>query len=176
METEQKDDVLVYHEKDQSYYIGVHKSKSEKYIIIYNSSTLSSDYHILEAKNPEGKFRNFAAREDEHEYEIAHFENKFYIRTNWNAQNFRLMEVEEGKTADKNAWKEVIAHRADVYLEEIDVFKNYLVVAERAKGQMNFRIRSQKDGKEHYVAFEEEAYTAGMGTNMDMNYELLRFE
>jgi oligopeptidase B len=174
--TGQEADVMVYHEKDPTYYIGVYRSKSDKYIIIYNNSTLSSDYWMLETDKPEGQFRQFAPREASHEYDITHFENKFYVRTNWNAQNFRLMEVEEGKTADKKAWKEVIAHRSEVYLEDIDVFNKYLVLAERSKGLMNFRVRNQKDGSEHYVAFEEEAYTASIGVNTDMASELLRFE
>jgi oligopeptidase B len=174
--TEQKGDVMVYHEKDPSYYIGVYRSKSDKFIIIYNSSTLSSDYHLLETDKPEGSFRQFAKREATHEYDITHFENKFYVRTNWNAQNFRLMEVPEDKTSDKNAWKEVIAHRSDVYIESADVFKKYLVVEERSKGLVNLRIRNQGDGKEHYVEFKEEAYTVGMGVNTDINSELLRFD
>lgn len=174
--TEQKADVMVYHEKDPSYYIGVYRSKSDKFIIVYNSSTLSSDYHLLETDKPEGSFRQFAKREATHEYDITHFENKFYVRTNWNAQNFRLMEVPEDKTSDKNAWKEVIAHRSDVYIESADVFKKYLVVEERSKGLVNLRIRNQGDGKEHYVEFKEEAYTVGMGVNTDMNSELLRFD
>ena len=174
--TEQKADVMVYHEKDPSYYIGVYRSKSDKFIIVYNSSTLSSDYHLLETDKPEGSFRQFAKREATHEYDITHFENKFYVRTNWNAQNFRLMEVPEDKTSDKNAWKEVIAHRSDVYIESADVFKKYLVVEERSKGLVNLRIRNQGDGKEHYVEFKEEAYTVGMGVNTDLNSELLRFD
>jgi oligopeptidase B len=174
--SEQNADVMVYHEKDPSYYIGVYRSKSDKFIIIYNSSTLSSDYHLLESNKPEGQFRQFAKREADHEYDIMHFENKFYIRSNWNAQNFRLMEVAEGKTADKNAWKEVIAHRSDVFIESADVFKKYLVVEERSMGTVNLRIRNQSDGKEHYVEFKEEAYTVGIGTNTDINSEQLRFE
>jgi oligopeptidase B len=174
--SEQNADVMVYHEKDPSYYIGVYRSKSDKFIIIYNSSTLSSDYHLLESNKPEGQFRQFAKREADHEYDIMHFENKFYIRSNWNAQNFRLMEVAEGKTADKNAWKEVIAHRSDVFIESADVFKKYLVVEERSMGTVNLRIRNQIDGKEHYVEFKEEAYTVGIGTNTDINSEQLRFD
>ena len=174
--SEHNADVMVYHEKDPSYYIGVYRSKSDKFIIIYNSSTLSSDYHLLESNKPEGQFRQFAKREADHEYDIMHFENKFYIRSNWNAQNFRLMEVAEGKTADKNAWKEVIAHRSDVFIESADVFKKYLVVEERSMGTVNLRIRNQIDGKEHYVEFKEEAYTVGIGTNTDINSEQLRFD
>ena len=174
--TEQKADLMVYQEKDPSYYIGVYRSKSDKFIIIYNSSTLSSDYHLLETDKPEGSFRQFAKREATHEYDITHFENKFYVRSNWNAQNFRLMEVPEDKTSDKNAWKEVIAHRSDVYIESADVFKKYLVVEERSKGLVNLRIRNQGDGKEHYVEFKEEAYTVGMGVNTDLNSEILRFD
>lgn len=173
--TDAKADVLVYQEKDPTYYIGVNRSKSGKYIIIWNSSTLSSDYWLLDTNNPEGEFFNFCPREPEHEYDLVHFENKFYIRSNWDAQNFRLMEVAEGKSADKSAWKEVIPHREDVYLEEIEVFRKYLVVSERSKGLMNFRIINQLDKSEHFLKFEEEAYTAELSTNPEFGTELLRF-
>jgi oligopeptidase B len=171
----EEEDHLVYQEKDSSYYIGVYRCKSGKYIIIWNSSTLSSDYWILNADNPEGEFQNFLPREKQHEYDIMHFEDKFYIRTNWNAQNFRLMEVAEEQTADKSAWKEVIPHRTEVYLEDVELFKNYMVIGERAKGLMNLRVINQQDGNEHYVSFEEEAYTAVMTTNLEFDTEELRF-
>ena len=80
-----------------------------------------SDYHILSADNPQGKFKQFSPREKEHEYSIEHYKDKFYIVTNWNAMNFRLMETFENKTEKQN-WKEVISHRKDVFLNDIDVF------------------------------------------------------
>ena len=169
------EDVLVYQEKDPTYYIGVYRSKSGKYIIIWNSSTLSSDYWLLDTANPEGDFFNFCPREASHEYDILHFEDKFYVRSNWAAQNFRLFEVAEGKTADKTAWQELIPHRKDVYLEDVEVFSKYLVIGERSQGLMNFRIINQVNKTEHYLQFEEEAYTASLSTNPEFDAELLRF-
>lgn len=171
----EKEDTLVYEEKDSTYYIGVYRSKSGKYIIIWNSSTLSSDYWILNADTPEGEFRNFLPREKTHEYDIMHFEDKFYIRSNWNAQNFRLMEVAEDKLADKSAWKEVIPHRTEVYLEDIELFKNYMVIGERSQGLMHLRVIDQRDKSEHYVSYEEEAYTVVMTTNIEFDTDKLRF-
>lgn len=173
--TKATNDVMVYHEKDPSYYIGVYKSKSDDFVIIYNSSTLISDYHILDANNPTGKFEQFIPRdENAHEYGIAHFEDKFYIVTNWDATNFRLMETPINATGKEN-WKEVIAHRDDVLLEGIELFNNYMVVDERSKGLSNLRIINQTSGDEHYLDFGEPAYNAYISTNAEFNTDVLRF-
>jgi len=169
-----QDDDVVYHEKDPSFYIGVHRSKSGKYIIIGNSSTLASDYHILSTDDPYGKFKQFTAREKEMEYSIDHFNDKFYIITNWNAINFRLMETNERST-NRERWKEVIAHRKDVLLEEIELFDRFLVVEERKNGQTNLRIINQENSEEHYLDFGESAYTAYISVNLDFSSEVLRF-
>ena len=170
-----KTDVMVYQEKDPSFYIGVYKSKSEKYLIIFAQSTLSSDYHILNANEPSGSFKQFAARTREHEYSISHFEDKFYIVTNDKAQNFRLMETPENATSMDN-WKEIIPHRDDVLLEEIEVFKNYLVVSERKNALNHIRIINQKTKDEHFVDFGEEVYVAGTSINPEFDTELLRYD
>jgi len=167
-------DFIVYFERDPSFYIGVYRSKAGKYIMIYNSSTISSDYHILDADNPEGTFEQFADREPNHEYSIAHFEDKFYIVTNWNAKNFRLMETST-KSTNKKSWKEVIAHRKDVLLENIDVFKNYLVISERSKAATQINIIDQKTKKQHSIDFGEDAYVAYVGNNLEFDSEKLRF-
>lgn len=172
--TEVSEDVIVYKEKDPSYFIGVYKSKSDKFITIYNTSTLVSDYHILDANNPTGKFKQFIPRAEKHEYSIYHFENKFYILTNWNAQNFRLMETLDDATEQEN-WTEVIAHREDVLLEDIVLFQNHMVVDERKLGLTHLRIINQKTGDEHYIKFDESAYTAYPTTNVAFNTEVLRF-
>jgi len=173
--TAANEDIVVYEEKDNSYYIGVYRSKSGKYLIIWNSSTLSNDYWILDSTNPTGTFQNFVPREEVHEYNILHFEDKFYIRTNWNAPNFRLMEVPEHMTTDKTKWKEVIPHRSMVYLEEVELFKKYMVLGEREAGLMKIRVINQEDQSEHFVAFEEEAYTASLSTNPEFDSDWLRF-
>jgi oligopeptidase B len=167
-------DEVVYHEQDPSFYIGVYRSKSGKYIIIYNSSTLVSDFHILSTDDPKGQFRQFTKREKEMEYSIDHFEDKFYIITNWKAKNFRLMEVAEQNTT-REQWKEVIPHRADVLLESIEVFDDFLVIDERKEGMTNLRIINQKDGKDHYLDFGESVYTAYISINPEFSTDKLRF-
>lgn len=170
----ESDDVVVYHEKDPSFYIGVHRSKSGKYLIINNRSTLVSDYHILNSNHPKEKFSRFTPREKDMLYSIDHFENKFYINTNWDAKNFRLMETDENNTSKEN-WKELIAHRSDVLLEGIELFDDFLVIEERKAGLTNLRIINQKTGKEHYLDFGEPAYTAYVSINPEFSSELLRF-
>jgi oligopeptidase B len=172
--TDVDQDVTVYNEEDPSFYIGVYRSKSGKFIIVENESTLVSDYHILSADDPAGKFRQFTPRETDMLYSIDHFENKFYIRTNWDAKNFRLMETDEKNTSKEN-WKEVIAHRDDVLLEGIELFDDFLVVDERKEGLTNLRIINQKSGEEHDLDFGEPAYTAYISTNPEFSTELLRF-
>ena len=136
--TMQSADQIVFTENDDSFYIGVYRTKSEKYIIIYNSSTLVSDYHILSADNPQGKFKQFSPREIEHEYSIEHYKDKFYIVTNWNAMNFRLMETFENKTEKQN-WKEVISHRKDVFLNDTAVLQASAENSSPASTDFNFQ-------------------------------------
>ena len=167
-------DVMVYHEKDPSYYIGVYKSKSDDYIIIYNNSTLISDYQILKADDPEGEFKQFTPRNGAHEYSIEHYQDKFYILTNNNAVNFRLMETPVNATSIDN-WKEVIPHRKDVLLDGIEVFKNYLVLSERSNALTNLRVINQQTHEEHYLDFGEPAYVAYISTNTEFDTDILRY-
>lgn len=167
-------DTLVYHEKDDTYYTGIYKTKSKKYLIIWSGSTLTNHYQVLEADNPDGVFRDFYKREENLEYSIAHFEDKFYVVTNWEAKNFRLMETLEGATSKEN-WKEVIAHREDVFLEGIELFKNHLVIEERKMGLTELRIINQQKKEEHYLDFGEAAYTAYTSVNPEFDSEVLRF-
>lgn len=168
------EDVVVYYEKDSSFYNGVYRSKSGKYILIYNSSTLVSDYHILSTDDPYGKFEQFTPREKDMLYSIDHFEDKFYVTTNWDAKNFRLMETPE-KSTSKNNWKEVIAHRPEVLLEGVEVFSDFMVVEERKSGLTNLRVINQKSGQEHYMGFAEPAYMAYISINPEFGSEWLRF-
>lgn len=169
-----KEDELVYEEKDESFYNGVYKSKSEKYIIIRNSSTLVSDYHILDADHPDGEFRQFIPRGTEHEYSIEHYGDKFYILTNWKAKNFRLMETSIDQT-EQSFWKEVIPHREDVLLRGIEVFRDFLVLSERKDGLTQLRIMNQESGTDFYLDFGEAAYTSNISVNKEFNTDLLRF-
>lgn len=174
MSETQSVDQLQYHEKDPAYYIGVYNSKSNDYVIIGCSSTLSSDYYILKANTPTGEFKQFSPREKVNEYSIEHYKDKFYIVTNWEAKNFRLMKCPVTSTEKKN-WQEVIAHREDALLEGIDVFANHLVLSERKNAQTLLRIINQKDKNEHYLNFGEEAYVAYSSTNPEFETNKLRF-
>ena len=167
-------DVVVYDEQDESNYIGVYKTKSKKYLVIYSSATLSSEYQILEADNPDGNFRVFQPRMKEVLYRIDHWGDKFLITTNWNAKNFKLMESPLDKTGSEN-WKDVIPHRTDVLLEGISLFKDHWVITERKEGLLQLRVRQISNGNEHYLDFGEPAYAAYVGANPEFNTTTLRY-
>ena len=167
-------DQIVYEEKDEAYYIGIYKTKSKKYLVIESGSTLTDDFHILNANTPDGTFKPFSPRERDLKYQIDHYENKFYIVTNFDAQNFRLMETPETKTSKAN-WKEKIAHRKDTMISDIEIFKDYLVVSEQANANRLMRIIDQKTGKKYYLDFGEPAYTVYPSINIDFDTEVLRY-
>ena len=172
--TDSAKDILKYHEKDEAFYTTVFKSKSKKFIIIGTGSTLTNYYQLLRADQPDADFQEFTARKEGLEYSIAHFENKFYIITNWNALNFKLMETDASSTDQKN-WQEVIPHRDDVFIEGIEVFKNHLVLEERKNGLPELRIIDHKDGTEHYMQFDEPAYTVYPSINPEFDTNTFRF-
>jgi oligopeptidase B len=171
----QADDVLVYFEKDETYNVEVAKSKSRKYLAIESGSTLTTEYRILEADNPDGEFRIFQKRVRGLEYSINHYGDSFYIMTNADkATNFKLMKTLETATAKEN-WTEVVADRDDVLLEDIEIFKDFLVVEERTNGLNKIRIMPWSGEGEYYLPFESETYTAYTGTNVDFDTDILRY-
>ena len=172
--TDSKLDKLVYEEEDETFYNGVYRSKSGKYIIIYNSSTLVSDYHILSADNPDGQFNNFTPRGEKHEYSIQHYKDHFYIISNINAPNNRLMKTKTGSTEISN-WEEVLAHREDVHLLGLEIFKNHMVLSERKDGLRGIRIKNMSTGTDEYIDFEEKTYSAYVSTNEEYNTNILRY-
>ena len=174
IKTDYKEDVLMYFEKDETYYNGVYRSKSGQYIIIYNSSTLVSDYHILNANEPDGQFVNFSPRGKKHEYDIQHYENYFYIISNKEAPNNRLMRTKVSATGISN-WEEVIAHRKDVHLLGLEIFKNHLVFSERKDGLRAIRIKNMISGDDRYINFEEGTYSAYISTNEEYDSNILRY-
>ena len=171
----QTDDVLVYFEEDDTYNVEIAKSKSRKYLAIESASTLTTEYRILNADNPDGKFKIFQKRIRGVEYSINHYKDSFYIMTNADkAENFKLMKTAETATSKKN-WIEVVAHREDVLLEDIEIFANYLVVEERSNGLNRIRIMPWSGIGEYYLPFESETYTAYATTNVDFDTEILRY-
>lgn len=172
--TDASSDQIVSEEKDDTFYTGIYKTKSDKFLVIWAGSTLTNHYQILDANTPDGKFKEFSPRERGLEYSIDHYQDKFYITTNWDAQNFRLMETPQSKTNKEN-WKEKIPERKDTLLQGIEIFKNYLVLSERANANTLMQIIDQSANQKHYLNFGEEAYTIYPSTNTEFNTDLLRF-
>jgi len=173
--TSENNDVLVFHEKDDTFDVSVSKEKSRKYIVILSSSTLTTEFQILPADKPDDKFKVFQKRTRGLEYGISHFGDSFYIVTNKDkAENFKLMKTPENATSKEN-WIDVIPHRTNVLLEDIEIFKDYLVVEERTNGLHKIRIMPWSGKGEYYLPFESETYTAFTTTNVDFNTEILRY-
>jgi oligopeptidase B len=164
----------VYYETDNTFSIGVGKTLSGKYLAIASYSTLSSEFRILAADNPQGEFQLFAEREADHLYSIAHHEDKFYIVSNKDAKNFRVMSTYENATSSEN-WQEVIAHRPETLIEDVTAFKNYMVIEERTNALNQIRVINFTNNEEHYIQFDEQAYTAYTTGNREYNSNTLRF-
>lgn len=167
-------DKEIYHEADETYDVAISKTKSGKYIVINSESTLSSESRILDADKPNDIFHIFQPREKDILYTIDHRDDKFYIVTNWEALNFRLMETSLGKTSRQN-WKELIPHRTDVLLEGVELFKDFTVLEERKGGLTQIRVINDKTHTDKYLAFSEAAYTASVGNNPEMDSKELRY-
>ncbi len=167
-------DKVVYEENDKSNYIGVGKTKNNKYIFIVSQATLSSQTLFIDAKTPEAAFKVFQPRINNVLYEVISLEDKFLIRTNLDALNFRLMECSLDKTESSN-WKEVIPHRKDVLLQSVEEFHDFLVLEERKDGLINLSVRNLINNNEHYIQFEEAAYAASLNANPDYNSTSLRY-
>ncbi|MEY2938728.1 MAG: hypothetical protein RL062_1317, partial [Bacteroidota bacterium] len=172
--TTQQQDVLVFEETEETFSCFVFKTKSEKYIIIGSSQTLTTEYRVLEANHPTGEFRIIQPRQREMEYGVDHFGDYFYITTNWQAKNFRLMRTSLTQTTMEH-WEEVIPHREDVLLEGVEMFRDFMVIDERKNGLTQLRIKRWDNTSEYYLPFEDAAYAAGVGANPDFNTDILRY-
>lgn len=173
--TPSSEDEMIFHEEDDTFYTFVYKSKSQQYLIIGSTSTLTSEYQFLDANTPDQPFTMFQERERGLEYGIYHFEDHFYVVTNAdNATNFKLMKTAVKNTARSN-WEEVIAHREDVLLEGIDIFKDYLVVSERTNGLNQINIQRWDGSVNYYLPFDSETYTAYTSTNIAFDTQTLRY-
>lgn len=171
-------DVLVYEEADSTFNAAVFRTRSGRFLAIRSSQTLADEYRFLEADRPDGEFRVLLPRERGHEYEADHAGEWFYIRTNHNAPNFRLVRlpVSEAGRAGKERWEEVIPHREDVLLEGFTLFRDHLVLTERRNGLRRLRIRGYTGAGDHYVDFGEPAYTVSVRANREFDTRILRYE
>ncbi len=175
LNTSSSDDKMVFEEKDDTFNAFVYKTKSKKYIVIGSTSTLTSEYRILDANTPDADFKIFQPRERELEYSIAHYDDSFYIITNKDgATNFKLQKTSEKNTLKEN-WVDVIPYRESVLIEDIEIFKDYLVINEREGGLNKLRIMTWDGKEDYYFPFDNETYTTGIGNNPDFESNLLRY-
>lgn len=165
---------LVYEEQDETFRTWVSKTKSKEYIIITSGSTVSSEQRILPAGNPEESFRIIEPRQRDHEYWIDHAGDVFYIRTNLNAPNYKLMTTPVNRTARRH-WEDFIIHREDVLLERVELFRDFIVVSERNEGLNHIRIIDRVSDEQHYLDFGEPAYVAFIAQNPEFDSETLRY-
>jgi oligopeptidase B len=173
--TDPAQDQLVYQEDDETFVAYIFKTKSKKFLMIVASHTNSQEYRYLEADQPFGDFKIFLPREREHEYHVDHFQDRFIIRTNHQAKNFRLMWTPLEKPGREN-WQEIIAHRNDVYVGDFDLFQEYLVLEERARGLTQIRVMPWAGGAGYYLEFDEPAYRANLNVNLQFDTNMLSFE
>jgi oligopeptidase B len=168
-------DQLVYQEDDETFVAYIFKTKSKKFLMIVSVHTNSQEYRYLEADKPFGEFRIFLPRRREHEYHVDHFQDRFIVRTNDDAKNFRLMWTPIDRPAREH-WQEIVPHRSDVYLGDFELFRDHLVLEERSRGLTQIRIISWSGGADHYLEFAEPAYRANLNVNLQFDTPTVRFE
>ncbi len=165
---------LVYEEDDETFRSWVSKTKSDEYIIITSRSTVSTEQHVLPSNDPHGAFRVIQPRQRDLEYCIDHADELFYIRTNLDAPNYKLMITPVDRTRKEN-WTEFIPHNDDILLERVEIFNEFIAIGERKEGMDHIRIMDRETEESHYLNFEEEAYTVRIGQNPVFDTEELRY-
>ncbi len=169
-----KDYTLVYEEKDELYNLGVSSTRSRAYIIASSESSETTEQRLLDANNPAANFEVYLPRRENVKYEVDHHDSGFFITTNDTGRNYRLVKAPLGK-ADVKQWQEVIAHRADVKLDGVDLFKDFFVAVEKKGGLPRLRVFDAKTLAPHEIGFPEAAYDASPGTNAEFNATQYRF-
>jgi oligopeptidase B len=172
--TDPTTDELVYQEDDETFSVYIFKTKSKKYLMLVSAQTITHEYRYLDADKPGGEFKVFLPRQRGHEYQVDHIDDRFIIRTNDHARNFRLMTTPVSRPG-RTDWREVIPHRDEVYLGDFDLFKDYLVLEERARGLTQIRVVPWSGSGAHYLEFAEPAYRADLGANMELDTKIVRF-
>jgi oligopeptidase B len=168
-------DPLVYEEKDKSFYIGISNSKDEKFVEIRLHSTVSTEMRVARADDPQLSFKALIPRERDHEYDAEHLRGRWIIRTNWQAKNFRIVAAADKDVANRNAWRDVVPHRQDAFVDAFDVFDGFIAVAEHSNGLSNVLIQPWRGGKPFLIDSQEPAYTARLGVNPELDTKLVRY-
>ena len=172
--TPQASDEMVYEESNTAYYTGISKSKDNSNIFIWHSSTEASGVSLIDANNAKSMPKRFIEREEGHEYSVSKLNDWYYINTNWQATNFRLMKVHKKHFDDKKNWQNVIPANNAVKLEGYELFTDHLVYQQRENGISRVTIKKISTGKEQQLRFNDSAYTLHMYGNDEIDNKALR--
>ena len=173
--TSTETDRLVYTQEDESFYMGLGKSKSDRFIYIVSQSTVSSEYLYADANDPQFTFKVALPRERDHEYQLEDVGDRFIIRSNWKARNFRIVEAPIATVQDRASWRDVIAHREDAFIDSFEAFDGFLAVSERSGGLQKLRVRSWDGARNFLMDAADAAYTMAIGNNTEQQSTLLRY-
>ena len=173
--TPQSADQLVYEEPDESFDLSVERSKSDAYLFIGSESTTCSEWRYARSDDVSLSFEVVVPRAADHEYEVEHLERRFVIRTNLDAQNFRIVEVPVHEAGDTSRWRDVVAHDSGVFIHDYDVFRNFLAVGERSDGLRRIRVQAWSGPAHYHLAADDPAYVMWLGTNLELDTDRLRY-
>jgi oligopeptidase B len=167
---------LLYEEKDTSFYMGVGNTDDNQYVMIWLGSTVSNEMLVLKSADKSGKFKSIAPRQRDFKYEVDHLGDRWIIKTDWEAPNFRLMSVKDTDIGDRSRWQPLLAHDPKVFIESFQVFNDYLAINELSDGLNRVRVMPWRDlTKAQYIASDEPAYVARTDSNPEHNTQWLRY-
>jgi oligopeptidase B len=172
-----KQDALIFEQTDKTLYTGISKSKSDRFLFIHMEGTVISEWHYADASDPTLSFKVFFPRQRDHEYEVEHLGDRFIIRTNWQARNFRVMGVPIGNEGSRSHWRDMIPHRDDTFIEEFEVFANFIVLSVRSGGLRKLAIQplTPAGAPEFFIASNEPAYTTSLSVNLEVDTDIVRY-
>ncbi len=172
--TEPASDELIYEEQDDSFFLSVFKTKDEQFVVMHLESQVTSEERVLDADRPAGPFRMIEPRRHKVEYSVAHWNDSFFIVTNDDAVNFKVVQAPASEPSSKN-WKTVIPHRAEIKIDGVEVFKDHMAVELRENGLRGIRVIELPSWNEHAVEFPEPVYVVWAAGNLEFESKTLRF-
>ena len=170
------EDVLVYEEPDNTFYVACYTSRSNDYIMIYSGATTQTEMLYLPADQPQGEFTPVLPREDKHEYTVEDFNGDWMIKTNWKALNSRIMKAPIGASTDKQEWQEVVPHDDETLIYDMETFKDWLAVEQRKDGIRHIKVMNWATGDSQLIQADEPAYTMSIDYNPEQHQNVMRYE
>src|SRR6187401_1348345 len=168
-------DPVVWTQEDESFYTQLSRTKDEKYLLIHTQSTVSTEVWYADAASKALEFKVFLPRERDHEYQVEHANGRWILRTNWQAKNFRIVEVPKGAEADRSKWTDIVAHRDDAFVDAYDVSRDILTIEEHSGGLRKLRIRPWDGKPDVFVTADEQSYTMSLDVNREFDSTRLRY-